>query len=330
MRRRPRPRSREPRRARVTRCRAVWLEVTPAEAARRLAGSRARRPLLRGARVRERLEILLAERQSLYAEVASGSGPDRRPERRAGGERRARVAGDGRAVSGASRWPAGLAPRSAVRQPMLARESIAWSRSRRGSRAALPAGSSRPGSTSIRAATRFTRPCRARDAERRRGDGAQPLGPLGRRRRPSRSQARLLLAGPTRSGCAWPRPSASGLDLAAEGDTLTAYAPRERLGMRARAGRRSLGVRRPGVLGVRLWSATWHPPAGAWQKAERADSLLRLRWSEGGRLARARGRLERAPVLGYSRASLRGEGGGTLSGLDVRRRSRLAGPGRAG
>lgn len=51
------------------RCDVVWLEVSPAEAARRLAGA-TDRPLLRGAPAEARLETLLAERSPLYAEVA--------------------------------------------------------------------------------------------------------------------------------------------------------------------------------------------------------------------------------------------------------------------
>jgi len=52
------------------RCRAVWLEVTPEEAARRVRETLGTRPLLAGGDVRGRLEALLAERGPLYAEVA--------------------------------------------------------------------------------------------------------------------------------------------------------------------------------------------------------------------------------------------------------------------
>lgn len=51
-------------------CRVVWLEVSPAEAARRVGGTEAVRPLLRGAAPEARLAELLAERAALYAEVA--------------------------------------------------------------------------------------------------------------------------------------------------------------------------------------------------------------------------------------------------------------------
>lgn len=51
-------------------CRTVWLEVTPAEAARRVGGGGGR-PLLAGAAAEPRLAALLAEREPLYAEVAA-------------------------------------------------------------------------------------------------------------------------------------------------------------------------------------------------------------------------------------------------------------------
>jgi shikimate kinase len=52
------------------RCRVVWLQVTPHEAARRIGGDAALRPLLAGGDVAQRLERLLEERRPLYAEVA--------------------------------------------------------------------------------------------------------------------------------------------------------------------------------------------------------------------------------------------------------------------
>ena len=54
-------------------CRVVWLEVSPDEAARRVSAGGvpgAQRPLLAGGAARERLAALLAERAPLYAEVA--------------------------------------------------------------------------------------------------------------------------------------------------------------------------------------------------------------------------------------------------------------------
>jgi len=53
------------------RCRTVWLEVSLAEAARRLRGAEAGRPLLAGGRVLDRLAALERERAPLYAGVAA-------------------------------------------------------------------------------------------------------------------------------------------------------------------------------------------------------------------------------------------------------------------
>jgi shikimate kinase len=54
----------------ATRCRAVWLEVSPAEAARRLAGAEAARPLLAGRDRRAQLERLQEARAALYLGTA--------------------------------------------------------------------------------------------------------------------------------------------------------------------------------------------------------------------------------------------------------------------
>lgn len=53
------------------RCRVVWLEVDPAEAARRVARDGTTRPLLAGAQASDRLADLLATRRALYEEVAA-------------------------------------------------------------------------------------------------------------------------------------------------------------------------------------------------------------------------------------------------------------------
>ena len=51
-------------------CRVVWLEVTPAVAARRIAAQASRRPLLGSGPIEARLEALLRERAALYESVA--------------------------------------------------------------------------------------------------------------------------------------------------------------------------------------------------------------------------------------------------------------------
>jgi shikimate kinase len=57
------------------RCRVVWLEASPAEAARRVGAGAAGRPLLEGGEPATRLAALLAERGPLYAEVAHARVP---------------------------------------------------------------------------------------------------------------------------------------------------------------------------------------------------------------------------------------------------------------
>lgn len=52
------------------RCRTVWLEVSPPEAARRLAGLEHSRPLLGGTEPESRLAQLLQERAPLYRSAA--------------------------------------------------------------------------------------------------------------------------------------------------------------------------------------------------------------------------------------------------------------------
>jgi shikimate kinase len=52
------------------RCHVVWLEVTPAEAARRIAPALASRPLLAGADPETRLAALRTEREALYSASA--------------------------------------------------------------------------------------------------------------------------------------------------------------------------------------------------------------------------------------------------------------------
>ena len=53
------------------RCRVVWLEVSVEDAARRLEGEAAARPLLAGRDPRGVLEEMLARRSALYAETAA-------------------------------------------------------------------------------------------------------------------------------------------------------------------------------------------------------------------------------------------------------------------
>ncbi|TMQ65755.1 MAG: hypothetical protein E6K78_07210 [Candidatus Eisenbacteria bacterium] len=70
--------------------------------------------------------------------------------------------------------------------------------------------------------------------------------------------------------------------LGARGDSLRAYLPAERLGLRLDASRDSLPIAGVGALAYRALSAAWRPPAEAWQRASRVDSLLEVDWMEEG------------------------------------------------
>jgi hypothetical protein len=72
------------------------------------------------------------------------------------------------------------------------------------------------------------------------------------------------------------------LDLAAWGDSLACYLPPRRLGVALDAVGDAPGGRAPGPLGVRVLAATWEPPDAAWARATFEDSILVVRWVEGG------------------------------------------------
>jgi hypothetical protein len=70
------------------------------------------------------------------------------------------------------------------------------------------------------------------------------------------------------------------LDLNASGDTLTAWIPSERLGLRVPALTDSLGLRDPArFLGTAL-AATWQAPHTAWREAVADSAGVGLEWSE--------------------------------------------------
>lgn len=73
----------------------------------------------------------------------------------------------------------------------------------------------------------------------------------------------------------------TAFDLALAGDSLRAVVPSRRIGTALDARRDSIAIRRPGSLAVRVWSATWRPPSGAWANAGTEDSLVIVRWTEG-------------------------------------------------
>ena len=93
-------------------------------------------------------------------------------------------------------------------------------------------------------------------------------------------QARLLLVGPDAFRLRVASLFGTALDMAARGDSFTAYVPPRRVALETGAARESLGISDPGGLGYRMWSATWRPPDAAWNDAIWEDSLLVLRWTE--------------------------------------------------
>jgi hypothetical protein len=73
------------------------------------------------------------------------------------------------------------------------------------------------------------------------------------------------------------------VDLALQGDSVSAYLPSMRTGLRLGSARDSLQVDRPGELAVRALSGGWDPPESAWKEgAMWTDSLLDISWLDSG------------------------------------------------
>ena len=72
------------------------------------------------------------------------------------------------------------------------------------------------------------------------------------------------------------------LDAVVAADTLTAWMPSERLGLRLPGLGDSLGIREPGRFIGRALVAAWQPPAEAWRRARLDSSGAELGWQEGG------------------------------------------------
>jgi hypothetical protein len=96
------------------------------------------------------------------------------------------------------------------------------------------------------------------------------------------AEARLLLAAPDAFRLRVASLFGTALDIGARGESLTAYVPSRRRALMLDAIRDSLGLRQPGRLAFRALTATWRPPAGAWQSAAWDDSLMRVAWLEDG------------------------------------------------
>jgi len=74
----------------------------------------------------------------------------------------------------------------------------------------------------------------------------------------------------------------TAIDVSARGDTLTALVPARRAALDLNRAGDTLGVRDPGTLAFRIWSAGWRPPAAAWHDAVYEDSIMVVRWTERG------------------------------------------------
>jgi hypothetical protein len=74
----------------------------------------------------------------------------------------------------------------------------------------------------------------------------------------------------------------TALDLAARGDSVTAWVPPQQFGVALDARADSLALPPPGALGTRVFGALWEPPAEAWLRREARDSTWVLSWIEEG------------------------------------------------
>ena len=68
--------------------------------------------------------------------------------------------------------------------------------------------------------------------------------------------------------------------VSARGDSLRAYLPAPRLGLKLDAAHDSLDLPEPGGLAYRALSAAWRPPLEAWTRSTWVDSLLEVTWVE--------------------------------------------------
>lgn len=73
------------------------------------------------------------------------------------------------------------------------------------------------------------------------------------------------------------------LDAALTGDTLTAWMPTERLGLRVLSLGDTLGVEDPASFMRRALAAGWQPPREAWKSATADSAGASLAWKEDGR-----------------------------------------------
>ena len=109
-------------------------------------------------------------------------------------------------------------------------------------------------------------------------------------------EARLMLVAPDAFRLRVASLFGTALDMAARGDSFTAYVPPRRVALETATAGESLGVADPGGLGYRMWSGTWRPPdADSVRCAIGSNGLPR--WVE---MGRDRGRSIRADYQSWT------------------------------
>jgi hypothetical protein len=96
------------------------------------------------------------------------------------------------------------------------------------------------------------------------------------------AQGDLLVAGPDRMRLRIASMFGTAVDLGLSGDSLRAYVPAWKTGLRLDSTADSLGFEALGGRMVSALCATWRPPDAAWKSAVWDDSLLRIAWLENG------------------------------------------------
>lgn len=96
------------------------------------------------------------------------------------------------------------------------------------------------------------------------------------------AQGDLLVAGPDRMRLRIASMFGIALDLGLSGDSLRAYIPAWKRGLRLDSAAESLGFEAPGDRLVSALCATWRPPDEAWKSAAWRDTLLRIAWVQSG------------------------------------------------
>jgi hypothetical protein len=96
------------------------------------------------------------------------------------------------------------------------------------------------------------------------------------------AQAKLALQSPDAFRVRVSSLFGTALDIGARGDSVMAYFPARRMGMRLDANRDAIGLAQPGRIMVRALGGLWRPPDAAWDQARDEEDLMVARWVEEG------------------------------------------------